>query len=119
MSRRKATASLGLSVLNEIKAEKAAKPKSRKGKGGGNDGDGRADADMVQRLRDNLFAFHSKDGSVVVDVATTYPMRGRKMKCRVGLDQRDEFLKALAVVLADDDFLKAKADDFAERMKNQ
>jgi hypothetical protein len=118
MTRRKATASLGLSVLGEIKAEKAAKPKSRKGKGG-TSGDGRADADMVKRIRDNLFAFHSKDGNVVVDVATTYPMRGRKMKCRVGLEDREEFLKALAVVLADDDFIKAKADDFAERMKNK
>jgi len=116
MSRRKATASLGLSVLNDIKA---AKPKRRKGKGGSDDGDGRSDADMVQRIRDNIFAFTSKDDKLVVDVATTYPQRGRKMKCRIGLDQRDEFIKALTVVLADEAFLKSKADDFAEKMKNQ
>jgi len=111
--------SLGLSVMAEIKSDKA-KKKSRKGKGGGDaPSDGRADADMVKRIVDNSFCFKARDGGgLVVDVTTTYPMRGRKPKCRCGFEELPALAAAILEVHAKHEAaLNQSADDFAEQMK--
>jgi hypothetical protein len=107
---------LGLSVLAEIKADKAKKPKRAKGGGGG---DGRADADTVKRIVDNSFAFLSRDGDeLVVDITTTYPMRGKKPKCRCGFAELPDLAAAILVVHAKHEAdLRAKAEEFKARME--
>jgi len=109
---------LGLSVLAEIVTEKANKPKRAKG-GGSGATDGRADADTVKRIVDNSFAFLSRDGDeLVVDITTTYPMRGKKPKCRCGFAELPALAAALLVVHAKHEAdLRAKAEEFAARMK--